>query len=241
MEFTQEDADCMINAEYGRSMAETAYAINPLDVDNLIKWGGALIELSQFQPLNDAQKMLNEAVSKFEEALAINPRNAETLWCFGSANASFGFLTDDIVKAKPYFDKATEYFQQAVDEDPNNELYRKSLDASLRAPKLHDMIHNPSQETYKQGYMGGTGDAGDPRAQQGDMGGTGGAGDPPAQQGDMGGAGGAGDALAPSKTEVSMKNKMKSTFGSPIFLCTVLAVGVVACVRFARPNVTSAN
>ncbi|KAK9117548.1 hypothetical protein Sjap_016495 [Stephania japonica] len=35
--------------EQDRMTCEAAYAINPLDADNLTKWGGALLELYQIQ------------------------------------------------------------------------------------------------------------------------------------------------------------------------------------------------
>lgn len=57
-----------------------------------------------------------EAVSKLEEALAVNPKKHDTLWCLGNAHTSQAFLIPDQDEAKVYFDKAAEYFQQAVDE-----------------------------------------------------------------------------------------------------------------------------
>lgn len=57
-----------------------------------------------------------DAISKLEEALVINPAKADTLWYIGNANTSYAFLTPDLAEAKVYFDKASDYFQQAVDE-----------------------------------------------------------------------------------------------------------------------------
>lgn len=57
-----------------------------------------------------------DAISKLEEALVINPAKADTLWYIGNANTSYAFLTPDLSEAKGYFDKASNYFQQAVDE-----------------------------------------------------------------------------------------------------------------------------
>ncbi|KAJ0113030.1 hypothetical protein Patl1_03031 [Pistacia atlantica] len=107
----QSDFDRLLIFEHARKTAEATYAKNPLDADNLTKWGGALLELSQFQNIADSKKMILDAVSKLEEAL---------------------------VEAKEYFSKATQYFRQAVDEEPSNELYQKSLEVAGKAEILLD-------------------------------------------------------------------------------------------------------
>jgi hypothetical protein len=57
-----------------------------------------------------------EAITKFEEALLIDPKKDEAVWCIGNAYTSFAFLTPDETEAKHNFDLATQFFQQAVDE-----------------------------------------------------------------------------------------------------------------------------
>ncbi|KAH9791937.1 hypothetical protein KPL71_003933 [Citrus sinensis] len=111
----QSDFDRLLFFEHARKTAEAAYAKDPLDADNLTRWGGALLELSQFQTVPDSKKMILDAISKLEEAL--------------------------MDEAKEYFNKATLYFQQAVDEEPSNELYQKSLEVAAKAPELHMEIH----------------------------------------------------------------------------------------------------
>ncbi|KAL2991367.1 hypothetical protein AAZX31_11G254800 [Glycine max] len=141
MEFSQDDFDRLLLFEHTRKTAEANYAENPQDADNLTRWGGALIELSSFQAPRDAKAMIDDALSKLEESLLINPTKHDTLWCLGNANTSYAFLIPDITEAKGYFDKALEYFQKAAEEDPENDLYRKSLQVAVKAPELHMEIH----------------------------------------------------------------------------------------------------
>uniref|UniRef100_A0A2P2L324 Uncharacterized protein MANES_17G103300 n=1 Tax=Rhizophora mucronata TaxID=61149 RepID=A0A2P2L324_RHIMU len=133
--------DRLLFFEHARKTAEAAYATNPLDAENLTRWGGALLELAQFQNVPDSKKMILDGISKLEEALPIEPNKHDTIWCLGNAHTSYAFLTPDQREAREYFEKATVYFQQAVDEDPGNELYQKSLEVTAKAPELHMEIH----------------------------------------------------------------------------------------------------
>ncbi|KAF8378002.1 hypothetical protein HHK36_029335 [Tetracentron sinense] len=146
------DLDRLLFFEHARKTAETTYASNPLDADNLTRWGGALLELSQFQSVPDSKKMMKDAISKLEDALLIDPKKHDTLWCLGNAHTSHAFLTPDLDEAKGYFDKASQYFEQAVNEDPGNELYIKSLEVTAKAPELHMEIH---KHGFSQQTMGG--------------------------------------------------------------------------------------
>ncbi|TYG99366.1 hypothetical protein ES288_A10G190000v1 [Gossypium darwinii] len=76
--------------------------------------------------------MIQDAISKLEEALSINPKKHDALWSLGNAQTSFAFLTNKEDEARPYIEKAAQYFQQAVDEDPSNEIYLKSLETSAK-------------------------------------------------------------------------------------------------------------
>jgi len=57
-----------------------------------------------------------EAISKLEEALTINPNKHDAMWCLANAYTTQAFMIPDLEEAKVYFQKAAEYFQQAVDE-----------------------------------------------------------------------------------------------------------------------------
>uniref|UniRef100_A0A803QYA2 Uncharacterized protein n=1 Tax=Cannabis sativa TaxID=3483 RepID=A0A803QYA2_CANSA len=85
--------------------------------------------------------MINDAISKFEEALLIDPLKHEALWSLGNANTSYAFMTPNLDEAKPYFDSAYDFFQKALEEDPGNELYSKSLEINAKATELHTEIH----------------------------------------------------------------------------------------------------
>ncbi|KAK4282249.1 hypothetical protein QN277_013648 [Acacia crassicarpa] len=136
------DLEQLLLFEHARKTAEIHYAANPLDADNLATWGGVLLELSQFQSSNsDAKKMVEDSISKLEEALTINPKKHEALWCLGNAHTSRALLTPEQETARVDFNRASEYYQQAVDEDPGNVLYGKSLEMAAKASELHKEMH----------------------------------------------------------------------------------------------------
>lgn len=154
MDMSQNDLDRLMFFDHARKTSEVAYEANPLDADNLTRWAGALLELSQFQSISESKMMIKDAISKLEEALGINPRKHDALWCLGNAYTSHAFLTPELDVAKGYFDKASVYFQEAVEEDPANELYQKSLEMNSKAPELHMEIH---KQGFGQTLTGGGG------------------------------------------------------------------------------------
>uniref|UniRef100_A0A2N9IPF5 Mitochondrial import receptor subunit TOM20 n=1 Tax=Fagus sylvatica TaxID=28930 RepID=A0A2N9IPF5_FAGSY len=154
MDMQRGEFDRILFFEHARKTSEATYAKNPLDADNLTRWGGALLELSQFQTIPDSKKMIQEAISKLEEALLVNPKKHDTLWCLGNALTSNAFLTPDQDEAKEYFEKSAVYYQQAVDEDPGNDLYCKSLEVVAKAPELHMEIHKHGLAEQTMGAAG---------------------------------------------------------------------------------------
>ncbi|WOL15887.1 mitochondrial import receptor subunit TOM20 isoform X1 [Canna indica] len=155
MDLPQNELDRLVFFEHARKAAEAAYAKNPLDADNLTRWGGALLELSSFQNGTDSVKMVEDAVSKLEEALEVNPSKHDTMWCLGNAYTSHAFYIPDHQAATVYFDKAAQCFRQAVELDPENEIYHKSLELSSKAPELHLELQR-QMATQQQASHGAT-------------------------------------------------------------------------------------
>ncbi|KAJ0428983.1 putative plant specific mitochondrial import receptor subunit TOM20 [Helianthus annuus] len=148
----QTDFDRLLFFEHARRSAEATYTKNPLDTENLTRWGGALLELSTFQSVEESKSMIKDAIAKLDEALSIDPKKHDALWCMGNAQTSYAFLTPDKYEAKGYFDSAYTFFQQALQEDPGNELYRKSFEVATKAPELHSELHK--QGGFSQQAMG---------------------------------------------------------------------------------------
>ncbi|XP_010425446.1 PREDICTED: mitochondrial import receptor subunit TOM20-3 [Camelina sativa] len=150
---TDAEFDRLLLFEQIRKDAEETYKLNPSDADNLTRWGGALLELAQFHSISDAKQMLQEAITKFEEALSIEPKKDEAVWCIGNAYTSFAFLTPDETEAKQNFDLAAHFFQQAVDEQPDNPHYLKSLEMTAKAPQLHAEVHKHGLGSQPMGVV----------------------------------------------------------------------------------------
>ncbi|KAJ0514120.1 putative plant specific mitochondrial import receptor subunit TOM20 [Helianthus annuus] len=117
----QNDFDRLMFFEHARRSAEVTYEKNPLDTEVRVclynnKWGGALLELSTFQSVQESKLMIKDAISNLDEALAIYLKKQDALWCMGNAQTSYAFLTPDKDKAKGYFDSAYDFFEQAVNE-----------------------------------------------------------------------------------------------------------------------------
>ncbi|XP_024526201.1 probable mitochondrial import receptor subunit TOM20 [Selaginella moellendorffii] len=152
---SREDMERLIFFEATREKAAANYARCPEDADNLTQWGGALLELAHFRQGQDQLNMIEESESKLREALAINPKKHETLWCLGNSHTAHGFLLPDSGKANEYFKKASDCFKKALDEEPKSELYMKSLEMSAKAPNVY--VELQRQVLSQQLGIGGSG------------------------------------------------------------------------------------
>ena len=69
-----------------------------------------------YNALNSTLNSTLDAVSKLDEALAINPAKHEAMWGLGNVYTTQGFLNPDHDEAQILFEQASELFQKAVDE-----------------------------------------------------------------------------------------------------------------------------
>lgn len=137
----QEELQRLMIFEENMKQATAEYKRNPKDVENLTKLGRNLVELAQFMQGPDAVEMIDDAVSKLEEAVTMAPKKHDALWWLGNAHTTKGFQTPEAVLAHASFQKAAVVFRQALEIEPRNEAYRKSLEVSLKAPELHEELH----------------------------------------------------------------------------------------------------
>lgn len=135
---------------------------SPNTLQVLTRWGGALLELAHFKQGPEAVEMIELAVAKFEQALSINPKKHDALWCLGNALTSQGFLFQEADRAGEFFDKAKVCFQRALNEEPTNEIYKKALEMTDKAPGLHAELQRQlaeqqaQQEAARAAQMGGS-------------------------------------------------------------------------------------
>nr|KAJ0222603.1 hypothetical protein LSAT_V11C200084770 [Lactuca sativa] len=160
----QMDFDRLLLFEHARRNAEATYAQNPLDTENLTRWGGALLELSAFQSVEESRTMIKDAISKLDEALSIDPNKHDTLWCMGNAQTSYAFLTPDKDAAKSYFDSAYTYFQKAIDEASfictnGCKIYSfisvqllNTLISFIYICFIYTIMHDPGNELYQKSF-----------------------------------------------------------------------------------------
>jgi tetratricopeptide (TPR) repeat protein len=159
-QLSREDLERLMFFEQAREQAENDFRANNRDAQALTRWGGALLELAHFRQGDDSYGMIETAVEKFKQGIAIDSNRHDTKWCLGNAYTSQGFLTSDSDKAQEFFTLATGCFGEALQQDPGNEVYRKALDMTKKAPELHAELQRQlaaQGETISLGSGGGGG------------------------------------------------------------------------------------
>lgn len=96
-----------------------------------------MLELAHFRQGHEAYSMIEDAVEKFKNALKIDEKRHDALWCLGNAYTSQGFLSASADVSEGFFAKAGDCFQKAVEMEPNNESYKRALEMSTKAPQLY--------------------------------------------------------------------------------------------------------
>ncbi|KAK9813927.1 hypothetical protein WJX73_005252 [Symbiochloris irregularis] len=168
-ELSRDDIDRLVFFEQAQEAAEREYAKNNNDIMAIIRWGGALLELAHFRQGEEAYDMIEQASEKFKQALRIDPKKHDALWCLGNAYTSKGFLSTDESVAHKCFADAADCFQKALKEDPKSEVYQKALEMTSKAPALYAELQRQlraSQEgtLASGGPLGGGGGGARPKA-----------------------------------------------------------------------------
>eukprot|EP00898_Chlorokybus_atmophyticus_P000192 jgi/Chlat1/1173/Chrsp113S01643 len=158
----REHLERLIFFEHVREQAEQEYRRNDKDAENLTRWGGALLELAHFRQGPDALELVIEAEKRLDEALKIEADKHDALWCMGNCltaqacsciaqpckaegssigqaphmmSVPQGFMYTEPSRAGRYFERARNCFAKALEKDPSNELYKKSLDSCAQGRK----------------------------------------------------------------------------------------------------------
>lgn len=153
MEIPREEMERILFFEKTREQAAAEHEKNPHDPEALTKLGQTLVELSQFVQGQDSFDLINDAIVKLEEAVNVDPKRDDALWWLGNAHTTQGFQTPDPLLANICFQKAAGRFQEAINLEPTNESYRKSLEVSLKGPELHQEIQK--QMAFQQQLAAG--------------------------------------------------------------------------------------
>eukprot|EP00873_Tetraselmis_striata_P006751 jgi/Tetstr1/427015/TSEL_017220.t1 len=141
----REDLERMLFFEEAKKQAEADVKKDPANGQALTRWGGSLLELAHFRQGAEAYEMIEQAVEKFQAALKLNPKKHDALWCLGNAFTSQGFLNTDSARAQSFFDQAADCFRKALAEEPTNDVYKKALDMTSKAPQLHAELQKQLQ------------------------------------------------------------------------------------------------
>mmetsp|Transcript_7378 Transcript_7378/g.14531 ORF Transcript_7378/g.14531 Transcript_7378/m.14531 type:complete len:192 (-) Transcript_7378:391-966(-) len=123
-----------------KKRAKEDFEKDPKNVEALIRWGGSLLELSHFKQGKESEVALNEAVSRFQLALELDPNHNEARWMLGNTYTSLGFVSSDREEALQKFKLSEDCFVKCLEADPDNASYHKSLSMVKKAPEYYDEV-----------------------------------------------------------------------------------------------------
>ncbi|KAG2488673.1 hypothetical protein HYH03_012834 [Edaphochlamys debaryana] len=137
-----DDADREQFFEAARQQAQREFDADNTNVQALVRWGGAMLELAHYKQGDASVNMIEDAITKLKQAISIDSDRADAYWCLGNAYTSLGFLCPDKAKANQRFQEASAAFKHCHDKEPDNETYKKALEMCDKAPDYYDEIQS---------------------------------------------------------------------------------------------------
>ncbi|GFR43811.1 hypothetical protein Agub_g4936 [Astrephomene gubernaculifera] len=151
-----DDADREQFFEAARKQAKEDFESDNSNVQALVRWGGAMLELAHYKQGEESVDMIKEAIVKLQQAVSLDAERADAYWCLGNAYTSLGFLCPEKSRALQNFNEASKAFKHCYDKEPNNETYKKALEMCEKAPDYYDEIQSHiSQQTAVMEATGG--------------------------------------------------------------------------------------
>merc|ERR1711924_249592 len=90
--------------------------------------------------MGDADKCLQQCISKLDKALELKPECHEALSVYGSALNATAFTQRDEKEADKKSERAKALFRKALEYSPGNERYATLLGNTEKAPELYRQI-----------------------------------------------------------------------------------------------------
>ncbi|PNH06052.1 Mitochondrial import receptor subunit TOM20-1 [Tetrabaena socialis] len=88
-----DDADREHFFETARQQAQREYEGDSTNVQALVRWGGAMLELAHYKQGEDSVDMIKDAIKKLQEAVVLDADRADAYWCLGNAYTSLHLYT----------------------------------------------------------------------------------------------------------------------------------------------------
>ncbi|GLC37194.1 hypothetical protein PLESTM_000552800 [Pleodorina starrii] len=114
--------------EIAKQQAQREFESDNTNVQALVRWGGALLELAHFKQGDESADTIKEAITKLQQAISLDSDRTDAYWCLGNAYTSLGFLCPDKSKANQNFKEASKAFKHCYEKEPSNETYKKALE-----------------------------------------------------------------------------------------------------------------